>query len=110
MGKKTLFQKVLQKMTHSKDKSPSGLKKYPLVVLGSHMGGALTHSIAKKTHGAVPMINININEPSNCYHIRPVFEQKRISATEYVVKGWNNPPIRFLTRSEQLFVYFRGPK
>jgi hypothetical protein len=93
MGKKTLFEKVLQKMTHSKDKTPSGLSKYPLVVLGSHMGGILTHSISNKTHGAVPMLNINQMESSKAYHIRSLYEQKRVKNDDFITKG---NPIQFL--------------
>ena len=86
MGKKSLFEKVLQKMTHSKDKSPSGLAKYPLVVLGSQAGGALTHQIANKTHGAIPMLNISKLETAQAYMLRCLYEQTRIISDKYLVK------------------------
>jgi len=87
MGKKSLFDKVIQKMTHSKDKSPSGLSKYPLIVLGSHVGGILTHSISNKTHGAVPMLSINEGLNSDAYHIRCLYEQKRSKKDDYHIKS-----------------------
>jgi len=86
MGKKTLFEKVLQKMTHSKDKSPSGLSKYPLVVLGSQAGGALTHQISNKTHGGVPMLSISKAEYGQSYMARCLFEQTRLNTDKYFIK------------------------
>ena len=83
MAKKTLFQKVLQKMTHSKDKTPSGLKKYPLVVLGANVGGTLTHNLTNATHGSVPLMSISPNEISSIYSLRPFFQQRRIAIDKF---------------------------
>ena len=90
MGKKSLFSKAIQLLTHSKDPSPPGLSKYPLVVIGSHMGGLLTYNISNKTHGSIPMMNINLKEDGAAYHIRPLYEQKRVSVNDYLVKGEND--------------------
>lgn len=87
MGKKTLFEKILQKMTHTKDPSPRGLSKYPLVVLGSNVGGALTHSITNKTHGGVPLLNIGMLETGECYTNRALYEQRRVASDKYLIKG-----------------------
>ena len=87
MGKKSFFAKLMQKLTHSKDKTPSGLSKYPLVVLGSHVGGALTHQISNKTHGGVPLLNVNKGEQSEGYHVRCLYEQKRLKVEGYIIKG-----------------------
>jgi hypothetical protein len=87
MGKKSLFDKVIQKLTHSKDKTPSGLSKYPLIVLGSQVGGALTHQISNKTHGGVPLLNVNMNEKTEAYHMRGLVEQKRAKGEAYYLGG-----------------------
>lgn len=87
MGKKSLGKKIMQALLHTKDKTPSGLSTYPLVVLGSNTGGALTHAISKKTHGEVHMLNINVQEPVNAYHLRPLYEQKRLKFDDYIIKS-----------------------
>jgi hypothetical protein len=60
-----------------------GLSKYPLVVIGSSIGGVLTYNISNATHGAIPMLNINEKKDTYSYVVRPFFEQKRINLSDY---------------------------
>lgn len=52
MGKqKSLFDKLIQVLTHSVDKSPSNLSHYDVVLTGDNLSWLMTRNLTKVTHG-----------------------------------------------------------
>lgn len=89
MGKKSLFDKVIQKVTHSKDLSPKGLSHYPLMIIGNGAGGVFSHHLSNVTHGHIPGMMVCSTEPFMRYHLRPLMENTIIKNIDYYISCEN---------------------
>ena len=87
MGKKSLFDKFIQKLTHSKDPSPRGLSHYPLMILGNGAGGVFSLHLTNVTHGHIPGIMVCDDRPTARYHLRPYMENNIVKEIDFSING-----------------------
>lgn len=86
MGKGSLFDKVIKVMTHAKDRTPSNLDKFEIVVAGTNLGAVLTRNITHFTHGHNTMMSITQDAETPLHSLRFAFEHTLISPLNYFQK------------------------
>ena len=89
MGKKSLFDKIIQKVTHSKDPSPKGLSHYPLMIIGNGVGGVFSQHLSNVTHGHIPGMMVCPAEPFRRYHLRPLMENTVVKNIDFYLNREN---------------------
>ena len=80
---KTLFQKVLQKLTHQSDVTPQGLKKYDLVIIGGNLGGYLSRQFEAYDHGHHTTYVAFDKFQNIQQYLRPLYETQIVSDNNY---------------------------
>ena len=80
---KSLFDKMIQALTHTVDPIPTNLAKYDIVILGEVLGGILTQNFTKFTHGHKDIMYVSKSKNFEMNTLRPLYEQKKISKLNY---------------------------
>ena len=56
MGKESFLDKVLSALAHTVPKAPANLTHYPVIVVGSNVGGVFTNVFSHYDHGHTPVL------------------------------------------------------
>lgn len=80
---KTLFDKVLQVLTHQADRSPVGLSKYDTVILGRDFAVMSSKKVAKITHGHSTMFFQSPNKDIFLRELRILNEIRKLDGSAY---------------------------
>ena len=81
--KKSLFDKFIQKLTHSVDPVPNNMADYEVVIVGDALGGMLTKNMTHFTHGHKSIMYLSKSKSFDMPSLRPLYEQRRLSKLEY---------------------------
>ena len=86
MGKqKSLFDKFIQTLTHTKDVTPPNLQTYDIVMVGGTMASVLSTNVVHFTHGHKNVFYSSLSKEFQTYLTRPLYEQKRIGKMDYFI-------------------------
>ena len=81
--KKSLFDKFIQKLTHSVDPVPNNMADYEVVIVGDLLGGIMTKHMTHFTHGHKSLMYLSKSKSFDMPFLRPLYEQRRVSKLEY---------------------------
>ena len=80
---KSLFDKFIQLLTHQVDKSPQGLKKYDLVIVGNELGCNMTNNFVHFTHGHKTILHQTAVREIRLKELRILNETRIFEADKY---------------------------